>query len=106
MTVRKFLVLVMLLFASATAPAQESFFEAPRLFTDSNTRFPQLVSSNGFGVAAYQRITDEVGGSGSIDVLVQTTDDGLSWSEPAVVVRGIRYEGSAVPPVFSIAMND
>src|SRR6056297_3502493 len=106
MTVRKFIVLVMLLVASATTLAQESFFEAPRLFTESNTRFPQLVSSDGFGVAAYQRIDDALGGRGNIDVQIQTTDDGRAWSAPLVVVRGIRYEGSAFPPVFSIAMND
>jgi hypothetical protein len=104
--VRKVLLLAALLAIGATAwTQQQSFFENPTLFTDSNTRFPQLVGSGEFGVAAYQRIRDTGTGRGTIDVLIQTTRGGLEWTEPRVVAEGIRYEGTAVPPVYSVAVN-
>ncbi len=94
-----------LLVANAWAQ-QRSYFEAPRLFTEANTRFPQLVSSGDFAVAAYQRISQAGADRGTIDVVAQTTRGGLEWSEPFVVASGIRYEGASVPPVYSIAMDD
>lgn len=103
---RKVLLLAALLILGATAWTQQSFFEAPRVFADPNTRFPQLVGSGELGVAAYQRIRDTGEGRGTIDVVVQTTRGGLSWSDPVVVARDIRYEGSAVPPVYSVAVDD
>ncbi len=101
-----YLLAAMALLAGTAWAQQQSYFEAPRLFTEANTRFPQLVSSGDFAVAAYQRITEAGPDRGTIDVMVQTTRGGLSWSEPFVAVSGIRYEGSSVPPVYSIAVNE
>lgn len=103
---RKVLLLAALLLLSATSFAQRSWFEAPRLFTDPNTRFPQVVSNGELAVAAYQRISGSGAGSGTIDVVVQTSVDGRSWTQPVTVARDIRYEGAAVPPIFSVAVNE
>lgn len=103
---RKVLLLAALLLLSATSFAQRSWFEAPRLFTDPNTRFPQVVSNGGLAVAAYQRISGSNAGSGTIDVVMQTSTDGVSWTRPVTVARDIRYEGTAVPPIYSVAVNE
>ncbi|MFW6291160.1 MAG: SpoIIE family protein phosphatase, partial [Spirochaetota bacterium] len=103
---RKVLLLAALLLLSATSFAQRSWFEAPRLFTDPNTRFPQVVSNGELAVAAYQRISDSGEGSGTIDVVMQTSSDGRSWTQPVTVARDIRYEGAAVPPIYSVAVNE
>ncbi len=100
------LVAAMLLLAVSIWSQQSSYFEAPRLFTELSSRFPQLVGTGDFGVAAYQRLVDIGGERGTIDVLLQTTEGGMSWSLPFVAARGIRYEGTAVPPVYSVAVND
>ncbi len=84
---------------------QRSYFEPPRLFSELNARFPQIVGTGDFGVAAYQRLVDTAGERGTIDVMLQTTEGGARWSLPFVAARGIRYEGSAVPPVYSVAVN-
>ncbi len=101
-----YLLAAMALLATTAWAQQQSYFEAPRLFTEANTRFPQLASSADFAVAAYQRIQEAGPDRGTIDVMVQTTRGGLHWSEPIVAVSGIRYEGSSVPPVYSIAVDD
>ncbi|MFW6355765.1 MAG: SpoIIE family protein phosphatase [Spirochaetota bacterium] len=103
---RKLFLLAALLALAGVAWTQQSFFEAPTFFSDANTRFPHLVANGEFGIAAYQRIRDAGSGRGTIDVVIQTTRGGLSWSPPEVIAEGIRYEGRAVPPVYSIALND
>ncbi|TVQ27083.1 MAG: HAMP domain-containing protein [Spirochaetaceae bacterium] len=101
--VRRLFLSFLLVLAGAHGFAQNVFFEPPVGFTAVDFRFPKVASHRDGAVLAYQQIVGEEGNR-SLRVIVRSTTDGLTWSDPTVVAEGLRFEGTSVPPVFDMAV--
>lgn len=98
-------VVTVFLFAAGSAAAQDIVFEDPVDFAPDTGRFPQSVATEGLAVVAWQRISEQTESGGIIDIALATSRDGKTWEQRSPVASGITYEGTSIPPVYSLAIS-
>lgn len=96
--------IVFSLLLSLPAVAQRSYFEPPRAFLESDTRYAETVQVTSGALLFHQRIAESADRR-VIDISVQRSGDGVSWGSSELITGGIGVEGDIVPPVYSVASD-
>ncbi|AEE17160.1 SpoIIE family protein phosphatase [Treponema brennaborense] len=97
-------VLQLCLSAASFAAATDFYWENPLPITESDTRFPQTVSSPAICAVFYQEIVAEDSQRGSIYLSAQTTRDGSSWNTVSRFAGPFAYAGE-IPDIYSAAVS-
>lgn len=100
---------IALLFALAlvvcSAGAQELYFEEPRTFAAQYRLFPRVDASDRRIVVGYQEVVSSNGNQRRLRLVLQTSTDGLNWSQAESAGEAIPLVGQEIPPVFDLAIS-
>ncbi len=99
---RTLLLSLVLLCAGLLLYGQEPlFFEAPRVISTDNARFPEVVNDNNRALVFYQEVVRSNAQEGQIYISAMQSNDGRSWFPRRRVIGPIEFQRESAPLVFS-----
>jgi len=99
---RSLLLSLVLLCAGLLLYGQETlYFEAPRVISTDNARFPEAVNDNNRALVFYQEVIRTSADQGQIYISAMQSNDGRSWFPRRRVIGPVVFQRESAPLVFS-----
>lgn len=80
-------------------------FEQPRVLVDANVRFPELRHIGNRLFLFYQRLETRGQDSQITIEIIESQDQGRTWSSASRIGEAVQYSGSNPPPIYSVPDN-